>query len=73
MLFIVSWKICSENRNHVIERFLKTGGVPPEGVKMHGRWYAVGGAAGVGIADQVRDAIATEGKISKEEAAKQIW
>ncbi|KAG7293668.1 hypothetical protein NEMBOFW57_003723 [Staphylotrichum longicolle] len=32
-----------------------------------------GGTAGVGIADQVRDAIATERGISKEEAAKQIW
>jgi malate dehydrogenase (oxaloacetate-decarboxylating) len=31
------------------------------------------GTAGVGIADQVRDAIAAERKISKEEAAKQIW
>jgi malate dehydrogenase (oxaloacetate-decarboxylating) len=31
------------------------------------------GTAGVGIADQVRDAIAAERAISKEEAAKQIW
>ncbi|KAK4096983.1 malic-domain-containing protein [Parathielavia hyrcaniae] len=31
------------------------------------------GTAGVGIADQVRDAIAVERGISKEEAAKQIW
>ncbi|KAI9172214.1 NAD-dependent malic enzyme [Paramyrothecium foliicola] len=31
------------------------------------------GSAGVGIADQVRDAIAAEGDISHEEAAKQIW
>lgn len=31
------------------------------------------GTAGVGIADQVRDAIATKGGISKEDAAKQIW
>ncbi|KAI6081093.1 hypothetical protein F4821DRAFT_35238 [Hypoxylon rubiginosum] len=31
------------------------------------------GTAGVGIADQVRDAIATEKGISKEDAAKQIW
>lgn len=31
------------------------------------------GSAGVGIADQVRDAIATEGNISHEEASKQIW
>jgi malate dehydrogenase (oxaloacetate-decarboxylating) len=31
------------------------------------------GSAGLGIADQVRDAIATEGSISHEEASKQIW
>ncbi|TEA13201.1 NAD-dependent malic enzyme [Colletotrichum sidae] len=31
------------------------------------------GSAGVGIADQVRDAIASEGGISKEDASKQIW
>ncbi|KAI0137637.1 hypothetical protein F4776DRAFT_654695 [Hypoxylon sp. NC0597] len=31
------------------------------------------GSAGVGIADQVRDAIAAEKGITKEEAAKQIW
>ena len=31
------------------------------------------GTAGVGIADQVRDAIATERGITKEEAAKQVW
>jgi len=31
------------------------------------------GTAGVGIADQVRDAIAAQRNISKEEASKQIW
>ncbi|KAK4094546.1 hypothetical protein Purlil1_1151 [Purpureocillium lilacinum] len=31
------------------------------------------GSAGVGIADQVRDAIATEGGISHDKAAEQIW
>lgn len=31
------------------------------------------GSAGVGIADQIRDAIASERKISKDQAAKQIW
>ncbi|KAM0278462.1 hypothetical protein ACHAQH_005129 [Verticillium albo-atrum] len=31
------------------------------------------GSAGVGISDQVRDAIAAEGNISKEQASKQIW
>lgn len=31
------------------------------------------GTAGVGIADQVRDAIAAERGVSKEEASKHIW
>ncbi len=31
------------------------------------------GTAGVGIADQVRDAISEEKGVSKEDAAKQIW
>lgn len=31
------------------------------------------GSAGCGIADQVRDAIAAESNISKDDAAKQIW
>jgi hypothetical protein len=51
MLFIVSWSISSENRNRAIERFLKTGGKPPAGVTMKGRWHAVGGSAGFGIAE----------------------
>jgi hypothetical protein len=51
MLFIVSWSISSERRNSAIERFLKTGGAPPEGVKMLGRWHAVGGMTGFGVAE----------------------
>lgn len=31
------------------------------------------GTAGIGIADQVRDAIAAESGKSKNDAAKQIW
>jgi malate dehydrogenase (oxaloacetate-decarboxylating) len=31
------------------------------------------GSAGIGIADQVRDAISTEAQKPKEEAALQIW
>jgi hypothetical protein len=51
MLFIVNWTLSSENRNRAIERFLTTGGTPPAGVKLIGRWYAVGGAAGFGVAE----------------------
>lgn len=51
MLFIVSWTISPQNRNAAIERFLKTGGAPPAGVKMLGRWHAIGASSGFGIAD----------------------
>jgi hypothetical protein len=51
MLFIVSWSISSANRNSAIGRFLKTGGAPPAGVNMLGRWHAVGGASGFGVAE----------------------
>jgi hypothetical protein len=51
MLFIVSWSISSERRNSAIERFLKTGGAPPAGVKMLGRWHAVGRMTGFGVAE----------------------
>ena len=38
------------------------------------RMVVVGsGTAGIGIADQVRDAIAAESGKSKEDAAKQMW
>ncbi|VVM90400.1 hypothetical protein PS858_00471 [Pseudomonas fluorescens] len=51
MLFMVSWSISPQNRNSVIKRFLETQGAPPPGVKMLGRWHAVGGSRGVGIAE----------------------
>lgn len=51
MLFIVSWSISPANRNSVIKRFLDTQGTPPDGVKMLGRWHAVGGSSGFGIAE----------------------
>ncbi|MGF6092099.1 DUF3303 domain-containing protein [Pseudomonas sp. 18173] len=51
MLFIVSWTISPDNRDAAIARFLKTGGAPPAGVTMHGRWHAVGSSAGFGIAE----------------------
>ncbi|MCW8278126.1 DUF3303 family protein [Pseudomonas sp. PCH199] len=51
MLFIVTWSISPDNRNAAVERFLKTGGTPPAGVTMKGRWHAVGSSAGFGVAE----------------------
>ena len=51
MLFIVKWRTGPANRNAAIERFLKTGGKPPEGVKMLGRWFAVAQQSGFAVAE----------------------
>lgn len=51
MLFIVSWKAGPESRSSRIDRFLTTGGAPPDGVKMLGRWHAIGRDSGVAIAE----------------------
>jgi hypothetical protein len=51
MLFLVTWKGRPETRNTAIARFLKTGGRPPQGVTMIGRWHAVGAASGVAVAE----------------------
>jgi hypothetical protein len=51
VLYIVSWKGRPETRNAAAERFRKTGGAPPSGVKVIGRWHAVGPLAGVAIAE----------------------
>jgi hypothetical protein len=51
MLFIVSWTGDAQHRNAAIERFKKTGGAPPAGVKMLGRWHSVGSIEGFAIAE----------------------
>ncbi|MEA3085191.1 MAG: hypothetical protein QOC89_2888 [Paraburkholderia sp.] len=51
MKFIVQWNGLPTTENSVIERFMKTGGQPPEGVKMLGRWHAIGGLHGVSIVE----------------------
>jgi Domain of unknown function (DUF3303) len=50
MKFIVSWTVQPENFAAVVGRFLETGGRPPEGVKMLGRWIGMNGR-GVTIAE----------------------
>ena len=54
MLFIIHWTITPENRNAVLARFAETRGAPPEGVKLHGRWYAVGQLLGFAVAESDR-------------------
>jgi hypothetical protein len=51
MLFIVRWEISHTVRKAAIERFMKTGGAPPEGVKMLQRWHTADGDYGFAIAE----------------------
>lgn len=51
MLFIGHWRIPSSNRNAVIERFAKTGGQPPAGIKLLGRWHSVANGTGFSISE----------------------
>jgi hypothetical protein len=43
MKFITSFVVQPENFEAVRKRFLETGGRPPEGVKMLGRWIGMNG------------------------------
>jgi hypothetical protein len=51
MLFMVRWEITQSVRKAAIDRFMKTGGAPPEGVKMVGRWHTADGDSGIAIAE----------------------
>jgi hypothetical protein len=57
MLFLVTWNISCGNRDATNARFKKTGGPPPAGVKMIGRWHSAAGARGAVIAE-ADDAVA---------------
>ena len=50
MKFIVTWKLPNTSVVDTEARFLKTGGPPPSGVKMLGRWHGMSGG-GVAIAE----------------------
>ncbi|TKC87690.1 DUF3303 domain-containing protein [Trinickia terrae] len=51
MKFIVQWKGQPSIQLSAIERFMKTGGLPPENVTLLGRWHAIGEIGGVAIAE----------------------
>lgn len=46
-LSIYSWK--PENRRAVVARFMETGAKPPQGIKLVGRWTAIGGGRGFSL------------------------
>jgi hypothetical protein len=51
MLYVVDWNFKPEYRNAVIARFKQTGGLPPKGVKLLGRWHGIGNNKGVFVAE----------------------
>ena len=51
MLFMVSWKGSPALRDKTAERFVSTGGRPPAGVRMVGRWHEVGRQSGVAVVE----------------------
>ncbi|CAM5798324.1 DUF3303 domain-containing protein [Rhizobacter fulvus] len=51
MLFISHWRILPGHRDTTIERFAKTGGQPPKGVKMLGRWHDVANGTGFAVSE----------------------
>jgi hypothetical protein len=48
---MITYPFPCDARNTAQDRFKKTGGMPGEGVKMHGRWHAVGGNHGYLLAE----------------------
>jgi len=50
MKFLVSWKLPHGTFQPAVERFLGTGGLPPKGVKLVGRWHGAS-MKGVAIAE----------------------
>ncbi|WP_425044741.1 DUF3303 domain-containing protein [Primorskyibacter sp. S87] len=51
MKYIAAWVFEPDNVDAIIERFMKTGGLPPEGVTMEARWFDVAGGRGFAVAD----------------------
>jgi Protein of unknown function (DUF3303) len=50
MKYIAIWTLPHGTFNAVIKRFMETGGAPPKGVKILGRWHGMSGQ-GVAIAE----------------------
>jgi hypothetical protein len=51
MKYIVSWTVPQGTYNAAIARFLETGGAPPRGAQMLGRWHGMTGGHGVASAE----------------------
>lgn len=51
MKFIVQWDGQPSAQPAAVERFMKTGGLPPDNVKLLGRWHAIGELQGCAIVE----------------------
>jgi len=51
MKYMSTWTIRPENMKAAIERFKQTGGAPPAGVKILGRWYEMGTGHGFTLSE----------------------
>lgn len=43
MKYLVDWELQTATFRNTVERFLKTGGLPPKGVTLVGRWHGTNG------------------------------
>jgi uncharacterized protein DUF3303 len=43
MKYLVQWTVSQESARAAVERFLQTGGEPPDGVTQLGRWFELNG------------------------------
>lgn len=55
MKFMVEWTCPPATFHATIRRFLDTGGAPPEGVEMIGRWHSMTDGHGVAICESSND------------------
>ncbi|MGV7221994.1 MAG: DUF3303 domain-containing protein [Nitrospinales bacterium] len=51
MLYMITWTIKPEHHSDAMIRFLETGALPPEDVKMLGRWHEPNLRKGYAIAE----------------------
>ncbi len=51
MQYLVIWTIRPEHIRQAQERFKETGGHPPEGIKMLGRWHFASGGKGMALTE----------------------
>ena len=51
MIFITHWRIPASNRDAAIARFAKTGGQPPQGIKLLARWHVVADGTGFSVSE----------------------